>query len=72
MARPDPHGPATPEHQQMNRSNDPKVTAAMNVAAPAEAMASRRQRLTGSAVGVGSVGFGESGAFDVGETPRRD
>jgi hypothetical protein len=30
------------------------------------AMASRRQRLTGSAVGVGSVGFDESGAFDVG------
>jgi hypothetical protein len=63
--------PATPEHQQMNRSNDPKVTAEMNAAAPADAMASRRQRLTGSAVGVGSVGFGESGAFDVGEDSRR-
>jgi hypothetical protein len=54
------------EHQQMDRSNDPKVTRAMDAAAPEVAMASRRQRLTGSAVGVGSVGFGESGAFDVG------
>lgn len=33
---------------------------------PELAMASRRQRLTGSAVGVGSIGFDESGAFDVG------
>ena len=36
----------TPDHQQMDRSNDPEVTRAMNEAAPAVAMASRRQRLT--------------------------
>ncbi|MFN3876964.1 MAG: Tat pathway signal protein [Brevundimonas sp.] len=52
--------------QQMDRSNDPETTAEMDAAAPEAAMASRRQRLTGSAVGVGSVGFDESGAFDVG------
>jgi len=71
MGRRNNQGPATPEHQQMNRSNDPRITAEMNAAAPAEAMASRRQRLTGSAVGVGSVGFSERGAFDAGELPRR-
>ena len=38
----------------------------MDAAAPEAALASRRQRLTGSAVGVGSVGFDETGAFDVG------
>lgn len=58
--------PTSPDHQQMDRSNDPEVTRAMDAAAPGQAMASRRQRLTGSAVGVGSVGFDESGAFDVG------
>jgi hypothetical protein len=52
--------------QQMDRSNDPQTTAEMDAAAPKVALASRRQRLTGSAVGVGSVGFNESGAFDVG------
>ena len=40
--------------------------AEMDAAAPQAALASRRQRLTGSAVGVGSVGFDETGAFDVG------
>lgn len=55
-----------PDHQQMDRSNDPTITAAMDEAAPEMAMESRRQRLTGSAVGVGSVGFDEDGAFDVG------
>ncbi|GAA0869051.1 hypothetical protein GCM10009116_08870 [Brevundimonas basaltis] len=54
----------------MDRSNDPDVTRAMDEAAPAVAMASR-QRLTGSAVGVGSVGFDETGAFDVGD-PEHD
>ena len=58
--------PTPVDHQQMDRSNDPAVTRAMNEAAPELAMASRRQRLTGSATGVGSVGFDESGAFDVG------
>lgn len=53
-----------PDHQQMDRSNDPEITAAMDEAAPEMAMESR-QRLTGSAVGVGSVGFDEDGAFDV-------
>lgn len=52
--------------QQMDRSNDPETTAEMDAAAPEAAMASRRQRLTGSAVGVGSVGFDEDGAFDIG------
>lgn len=52
--------------QQMDRSNDPEITAEMDAAAPQAALASRRQRLTGSAVGVGSVGFDETGAFDVG------
>lgn len=68
MARtPAETAPTHPDHQQMDRPNDPDVTRAMNEAAPEVAMASRRQRLTGSAVGVGSVGFDESGAFDVGD-----
>lgn len=68
MTARDPETPAdrAAEHQQMDRSNDPETTRAMDAAAPGAAMASRRQRLTGSAVGVGSVGFDESGAFDVG------
>jgi hypothetical protein len=52
--------------QQMDRSNDPETTRKMDEAAPEAALASRRQRLTGSAVGVGGVGFDEDGAFDVG------
>lgn len=62
--------PTPVEHQQMNRSNDPEITAALDEAAPEMAMASRRQRLTGQATGVGSVGFDESGAFDVGAGER--
>lgn len=66
MARtPAETAPNHPDHQQMDRSNDPEVTRAMDETAPELAMASR-QRLTGSAVGVGSVGFDEVGAFDVG------
>lgn len=53
------------EGQQMDRSNDPATTAEMNAKAPQAALASR-QGLTGSAVGVGSVEFDSSGAFDVG------
>ena len=72
MARtPAETAPTHPDHQQMDRSNDPEVTRAMDKAAPELAMVSRRQRLTGSAVGVGSVGFDEDGAFDVGD-PDRD
>ena len=56
----------TPEHQHMNLSNDPEEARMLVEAAPEAAMHSRRQRLTGSATGVGSVGFEESGAFDVG------
>ena len=56
----------TPDHQRMNLSNDPDEAARLEKAAPDRALSSRRQRLTGSAVGVGSVGFDESGAFDVG------
>jgi len=57
---------AAPARQQMDRSNDPEEARAMEAAAPAAAMASRRQRYAGSATGVGSVGFEETGAFDVG------
>ena len=57
----------TPDHQQMDRSNDPEITAEMDEAAAELAMESRRQRLTGSAVGVGSVDFDDPGAFDVGD-----
>lgn len=72
MARtPSDTTPTHPDHQQMDRSNDPEITRAMDEAAPELAMVSRRQRLTGSAVGVGSVGFDEDGAFDVGD-PDRD
>ncbi|GAA0643386.1 Tat pathway signal protein [Brevundimonas lenta] len=59
----------TPEHQHMNLSNDPDEARMLTEAAPEAAMQSRRQRLTGSATGVGSVGFDESGAFDVGAGP---
>lgn len=58
--------PTPAEHQQMNRSNDPEITRALDDIAPDVAMDSRRQRLTGEATGVGSVGFDEDGAFDVG------
>ena len=72
MARtPAETAPTHPDHQQMDRSNDPEVTRAMDAAAPELAMISRRQRLTGSATGVGSIGFAESGAFDVGD-PEHD
>ena len=63
--------PTPADHQQMDRSNDPEITRAVDEAAPELARVSRRQRLTGSAVGVGSVGFDEDGAFDVGD-PDRD
>ena len=58
--------PTPADNQQMNRSNDPEITAALDEIAPEAAMDSRRERLAGSAVGVGSVGFDENGAFDVG------
>lgn len=67
---PDLTKPTPAEHQQMNRSNDPEITAALNDIAPDMAMDSRRQRLTGQATGIGSVGFDESGAFDVGASER--
>ncbi|HZV84121.1 MAG TPA: Tat pathway signal protein [Brevundimonas sp.] len=76
MARtPAETAPTPPDGQQMDRSNDPAITKAMDEAAPEQAMASRRQRLTGSATGVGSVGFEGDGAFDVGDPdndPRED
>lgn len=58
--------PTPADGQQMDRSNDPAVSRAMDEAAPRAAMHSRRQRLTGSATGVGSVEFDDAGAFDVG------
>lgn len=45
---------------------DPAIPAAPEGSPPELAMASRRQRLTGSATGVGSVDFDDPGAFDVG------
>ncbi|MDQ1154223.1 Tat pathway signal protein [Brevundimonas sp. SORGH_AS_0993] len=61
----DPRHIVPADGQQMNRSNDPAVTRDLDAEAPETAFRSR-QRLTGSAVGVGSVGFHEAGAFDVG------
>jgi hypothetical protein len=69
-SQPDPTpaetSPTPADHQQMDRSNDPAVTQAMDEAGPQVAMHSRRQRLTGSAAGVGSIEYDEAGAFDVG------
>ena len=68
MARTPAHtDPSVHDHQQMNRSNDPDETRAMDEAAPELAMTSRRQRFAGSAHGVGSVGFEEEGVFDGGD-----
>lgn len=61
----DPRHIVPAEGRQMDRSNDPAVTRDLDVSAPEAALRSR-QRLTGSAVGVGSVGFDDTGAFDVG------
>lgn len=55
----------TPDHQQMDLSNDPEEAKRLRETAPARAMESRRQRLTGSAQGVGSVGFEEEGVFEI-------
>ena len=60
----------TPDHQQMDLSNDPEEAKRLLETAPERAMESRRQRLTGSAEGVGSVGFDDPGAFDVGAEGR--
>jgi len=62
--------PTPADNQQMDRSNDPEITSALDEITPEAAMDSRRERLTGSAVGVGSVGFDEDGAFDVGAGER--
>lgn len=55
----------TPDHQQMDLSNDPEEAKRLLETAPERAMQSRRQRLTGSAEGVGSVGFHEDGVFEI-------
>lgn len=57
--------PTPADHQQMDRSNDPEETRRLDAEAPEAAMRSRRQRLTGSAEGVGSVGFDEGGVFEI-------
>jgi hypothetical protein len=77
MSRAPSDSAPTPEQgQQMDRSNDPEITAALDEIAPEAAMDSRRERLAGSAVGVGSIGFEEAGAYDVGAgrpaRPKRD
>jgi len=61
---------AAPERQQMDRSNDPQAARRMDEAAPAEAMRTQRQHLTGEATGVGSVAYDDPGAFDVGAGAR--
>ncbi len=58
--------PTPADGQQMNRSSDPEITAALDDIAPDTALDSRRERLAGSAAGVGSVGFDDTGAYDVG------
>jgi hypothetical protein len=55
----------TPDHQQMDLSNDPEEAKRLLETAPERALESRRQRLTGSAEGVGSVGFEEDGVFEI-------
>ena len=55
----------TPDHQQMDLSNDPEEAKRLLETAPERALESRRQRLTGSAEGVGSVGFDEDGVFEI-------
>lgn len=55
----------TPDHQQMNASNDPDEARQLAEEAPEAALASRRQRLTGSAEHVGSTGFREPGVFEM-------
>lgn len=71
---PSPNGvsPTPADGQQMDRSDDPEITAALDEIAPEAAMDSPRQHLTGSATGVGSVGFDEGGAFDVGDGEMPD
>jgi len=61
--------PTPPDHQQMNRSNDPEETRRLDAEAAETAMRTRHA-LAGSSVGVGSVGFDEAGAFDVGDGQR--
>lgn len=56
----------SPERQQLNRSNDPADTERLDAEAPDRAIESARQRLAGSAQGVGSVAVDDPGAFDVG------
>lgn len=55
----------TPDHQQMDLSNDPEEAKRLLETAPERALESRRQRLTGSAEGVGSVGFEQDGVFEI-------
>jgi hypothetical protein len=55
----------TPDHQHMDLSNDPEEAKRLLETAPERALESRRQRLTGSAEGVGSVGFDEEGVFEI-------
>ena len=66
MARTSTPSQAAPDHQQMLRPQDEDEARRMDEAAPELAMESRRQRFAGSAAGVGSVGFDEAGAYDVG------
>lgn len=55
----------TPDHQHMDLSNDPEEAKRLIETAPERAMESRRQRLTGSAEGVGSVAFDDPGVFEI-------
>ena len=63
LGRGEIHAGGQPHLDQEGRARGVGAPVAVIVHVPE---ASRRQRLTGSAVGVGSVGFDETGAFDVG------
>ena len=70
MARTSNLTQGAPDRQQMDRSNDLDEARRMDEAAPAQAMRTRRQHLTGEATGVGSVGYDDPGAFYVGAGAR--
>lgn len=61
---------AAPPHGQMDRPYDPEERARMDREAPQLAMDSDHHALAGSAAGVGSVEYGDPGAFDVGAGRR--
>lgn len=61
---------AAPPRGQMDRPYDPEERARMDREAPRLAMGDGHNALAGSAAGVGSVGYDDPGAFDVGSGKR--